>query len=507
MPVKKTRVEQGAAPVTQTVGARAKAYREAERRYNQARGASILLKHVSDPTRLQVILILTEGERHVGALCALLSESQPAVSHHLALLRHGGIIAPRREGKNNFYSLTETGADLARLVEILIEEEPTVVRPTKLKARSYVASGPERSKTKAPNKSSVKLEFKLEFKSQELRSIDFPVEVRRSNFSLVKRCLTSDPVEVEPGKYFITALLPAGQALSSLVEVSGGVKKKMITLTPEQADASPADTLEFVHYLSDRLEVSSLRRRDDSSPGGTKVRLRWFRGNLLKKIVSITSEAPFVPNRRSVVPISGDREGTTVIQLLQPKRLPLNVVAPVGPDLTCEARFPRHADGNFGLWVYPKNLEAVALPGYMSKGLIDQVDVAVNPRVAERLLKRKGNDPIAATVGAYALLRLGEIERLHDWTKNLMNWFAWLPDGITIRGEHLSRLGKHREAVAVFVNLSKRDHAPVQRRTFLRSPPPPALSQRVGRSFRRRVRPAIGCIECTPKARAIRTLR
>ncbi len=108
------------APVTKTVAAKPKAFRGAEQRYHQARRASILLKHVSDPTRLQVILILAEGERHVGALCAQLSQSQPAVSHHLALLRHGGIIAPRRQGKNNFYSLTETGSDLARVVTNLI---------------------------------------------------------------------------------------------------------------------------------------------------------------------------------------------------------------------------------------------------------------------------------------------------------------------------------------------------------------------------------------------------
>ncbi|QEH37558.1 Biofilm growth-associated repressor [Aquisphaera giovannonii] len=92
----------------------------ADQRFQQAKRASILLKHVSDPTRLQVILILSEGERHVGALCEQLSQSQPAVSHHLALLRHGNIIAPRRQGKNNFYSLTETGADLARVVKNLI---------------------------------------------------------------------------------------------------------------------------------------------------------------------------------------------------------------------------------------------------------------------------------------------------------------------------------------------------------------------------------------------------
>jgi DNA-binding transcriptional ArsR family regulator len=97
-----------------------KSGKTSDARYQQARRASILLKHVSDPTRLQVILILADGEQHVGALCSQLSQSQPAVSHHLALLRHGGIIAPRRQGKNNFYSLTETGAELAKVVTSLI---------------------------------------------------------------------------------------------------------------------------------------------------------------------------------------------------------------------------------------------------------------------------------------------------------------------------------------------------------------------------------------------------
>ena len=109
-----------AAPATKFAPAKSKTAKGIDQRFQQARRASILLKHVSDPTRLQVIMILTEGERHVGALCAQLSQSQPAVSHHLALLRHGGIVAPRRQGKNNFYSLTETGDDLGRVVKSLI---------------------------------------------------------------------------------------------------------------------------------------------------------------------------------------------------------------------------------------------------------------------------------------------------------------------------------------------------------------------------------------------------
>jgi DNA-binding transcriptional ArsR family regulator len=109
-----------ASPKTKSASSKAKAAKEAGARLKVAQRASMLLKHVSDPTRLQVILTLSEGERHVGALCEQLSQSQPAVSHHLALLRHGGIIAPRRQGKNNFYGLTDTGVELARVVKQLM---------------------------------------------------------------------------------------------------------------------------------------------------------------------------------------------------------------------------------------------------------------------------------------------------------------------------------------------------------------------------------------------------
>ena len=97
-----------------------KAKKGTEQRLRQAQKAAMLLKQVSDPTRLQVILMLAEGEKHVGAICDQMNMSQPAVSHHLALLRHGSIIAPRRQGKNNFYGLTDAGEGLATVVKDLI---------------------------------------------------------------------------------------------------------------------------------------------------------------------------------------------------------------------------------------------------------------------------------------------------------------------------------------------------------------------------------------------------
>lgn len=68
-----------------------------------------VFKLLSDETRLRVLLYLArEGELHVTALCEKLGQSQPAVSHHLALLRVAGLIEARRDGKHNYYSVRQT---------------------------------------------------------------------------------------------------------------------------------------------------------------------------------------------------------------------------------------------------------------------------------------------------------------------------------------------------------------------------------------------------------------
>lgn len=70
------------------------------------RDLSQVFKLLSDETRLRILLYLAQsGELHVTDLCGKLGQSQPAVSHHLALLRVSGLIEARREGKHNFYSV------------------------------------------------------------------------------------------------------------------------------------------------------------------------------------------------------------------------------------------------------------------------------------------------------------------------------------------------------------------------------------------------------------------
>ena len=68
-----------------------------------------LFKLLADETRLRIMYYLMQKEElNVRTLCRLLEQSQPAVSHHLALLRAAGVIDCRRDGKHNFYRLILT---------------------------------------------------------------------------------------------------------------------------------------------------------------------------------------------------------------------------------------------------------------------------------------------------------------------------------------------------------------------------------------------------------------
>jgi len=64
-----------------------------------------LFRLLSDKTRLNILLLLADGERNVTSLCERLKLPQPTVSHHLGLLRMNNVIANRRNGKQVFYAL------------------------------------------------------------------------------------------------------------------------------------------------------------------------------------------------------------------------------------------------------------------------------------------------------------------------------------------------------------------------------------------------------------------
>ena len=73
-----------------------------------ASGVIEVFKLLSDETRLRIVLLLFEaGELNVRSLCERLNQSQPAVSHHLSLLRVAEFIERRRDGKSNYYHVVQ----------------------------------------------------------------------------------------------------------------------------------------------------------------------------------------------------------------------------------------------------------------------------------------------------------------------------------------------------------------------------------------------------------------
>jgi ArsR family transcriptional regulator, arsenate/arsenite/antimonite-responsive transcriptional repressor len=69
----------------------------------------------ANPTRLRILNLLQERkEICVCDLCAVLRESQPKVSQHLAALREVGLVDVRADGKWKFYALAQPATPLHR---------------------------------------------------------------------------------------------------------------------------------------------------------------------------------------------------------------------------------------------------------------------------------------------------------------------------------------------------------------------------------------------------------
>ncbi len=70
------------------------------------RDFELALKAISDPTRTRILKLLEQGGLCVCQVQAVLGLAPSTVSKHLAILRHAGLVADRRDGKWIEYALT-----------------------------------------------------------------------------------------------------------------------------------------------------------------------------------------------------------------------------------------------------------------------------------------------------------------------------------------------------------------------------------------------------------------
>lgn len=79
-----------------------------------------VFKQISDGSRLRILWLLCHCEECVSNIAAAMDMSDPAVSHHLKLLRKSGLIVSRRDGREVYYKLADT--QQAQIVHRVCEE-------------------------------------------------------------------------------------------------------------------------------------------------------------------------------------------------------------------------------------------------------------------------------------------------------------------------------------------------------------------------------------------------
>ena len=81
---------------------------------------SEVFKLLGDSSRVKLFWLLCHCEECVLNLSVMMEMSSPAVSHHLKLLKSGGLIVNRRDGKEMYYKAAET--EQAQLLHDMIEK-------------------------------------------------------------------------------------------------------------------------------------------------------------------------------------------------------------------------------------------------------------------------------------------------------------------------------------------------------------------------------------------------
>jgi DNA-binding transcriptional ArsR family regulator len=90
-----------------------------ERVYRMAKFGGAL----SNAVRLQLILLLRDGEENVSALSDTLERDRSTISRHLSILSDNNLVQSKTSGRQNFYSIKKP-----ELIEKFLEIRPLLER-------------------------------------------------------------------------------------------------------------------------------------------------------------------------------------------------------------------------------------------------------------------------------------------------------------------------------------------------------------------------------------------
>lgn len=70
-----------------------------------AKDVAVICKALSDSNRLQIVHMLSDGEKCGCKLLEAFDITQPTLSHHMKILCESGLVNGRKEGKWHYYSI------------------------------------------------------------------------------------------------------------------------------------------------------------------------------------------------------------------------------------------------------------------------------------------------------------------------------------------------------------------------------------------------------------------
>jgi DNA-binding transcriptional ArsR family regulator len=104
-----------------------------------------IISVLANPTRLEILDRLSEGERTVSDLSVALGIGQATTSQHLAVMRNAGVVDFRKQGNRSYYRLADPEISKAcgvmgeAVVRLLVSRQENLL-PVFLAARRQAAS-------------------------------------------------------------------------------------------------------------------------------------------------------------------------------------------------------------------------------------------------------------------------------------------------------------------------------------------------------------------------------
>lgn len=291
--------------------------------------------------------------------------------------------------------------------------------------------------------------------------VELPVEVRRLDMTLVRRALTSDTVELEPGRYMVLVRFPDGRQAHQCVQVAPGQKQKVsFHHAPREPMSASVAESPRLHLLTLHIERSPnavairLPEKDAMRAQHQKTHIVCYAGNALQGTCQVVRPASVGEAVRTTSPHR--RKERQIWYRLGRRGGGLQPILQVARAGTAGVHLTLPPDSlKVDIWLRPT--EPPQLQAHLQDKTLDAALQFLwqgdSDAAAELALRHIASNPdLPHLVYLYALLRANELQRLGEWVKQLPSP-RYGADGAVIISEFYARQGNPQEAMRALLRM------------------------------------------------------